>query len=129
VRQTIPPACARAGRFACSAAAAEREQLSAQLRRLLRDVRLHAEDTRAASQPYRAGINLSRQALAIQRPDVLWVVRPGMIGCETWRHSSLERKLLGSLGLCVRMAAGGEAVSCEGVGAVYSNTLSSQTSK
>jgi hypothetical protein len=33
----------------------------------------------------------------------------------------LEPKLLGPLVLCARMAAGGEAVSSEGIRAVYSN--------
>jgi hypothetical protein len=36
----------------------------------------------------------------------------------------VKRKLLGPLGLCARMAAGGEAVSCEAARAVYSNTSS-----
>jgi hypothetical protein len=36
----------------------------------------------------------------------------------------VKRKLLGSLGLRARMAAGGEAVSCEAARAVYSNTSS-----
>jgi hypothetical protein len=78
--------------------------------------------TVSATCPCDSGIRHS--LVCSPRDDYLWDLRSlsqRAQRCASVADDGFERKLLGQLMLCARMAAGGEAVSCEGLRAIDSN--------